>query len=297
MSIKFIFLTDSHHYPDAPKDFGPPKMLTASSQVLHTAIPAVNVLEPQFIVHGGDLICGGGSFNMPRQTYLRALTETHGICQGFKAPTYYIPGNHDCDSQEYSFDLFLDRFAAPAVLSIIEAAPRLRLALANVYQAGWRESGGNGIWNEQLDSQLQEAAQKATYDNVALFLIIHPWVLPAHTANDGMLTNATKLLSTITAHPSIAAVFTGHRHTNRIRLYRDVLFIDTACLIGFPMGFRHINLHDDGYLTTVFHTLDLPDLLKRSEARSEPLQNQLWQGEIHDRETTIFVPRLHQLWR
>ena len=297
MSVEFVFLTDSHHYPDAPKDFGPPKMLTASSQVLQAIIPAVNALNPQFIVHGGDIICGGGAFDMPRPTYLRALEETHTAFAGFNAPAYYIPGNHDCDSQEYCFDLFLEKFAAPQTLRVVKVTPRLHLALANVYQEGWRDTGGHGIWNDQLDDQLQKAAQKAYTEGTAVLLMLHPWVLAGHKEDSGLLTNATKLMSTITAHPAIVAVFTGHLHTNRIRFYRDILIVDTACLIGFPMGLRRIRLRDDGYMTTHFHTLDLPDLMQRSYQRSEPLQNERWQGEIHDRNTTVLLPRLRNLWR
>jgi hypothetical protein len=46
--------------------------------------------------------------------------------------------------------------------------------------------------------------------------------------------------------PAVIAIFTGHRHINRIRMYRDFLIIDTACLIGFPLGFREVWLTDDG---------------------------------------------------
>ena len=42
-------------------------------------------------------------------------------------------------------------------------------------------------------------------------------------------------METLVSHRSIAAVFTGHRHLNRIRMYRDILVVDTACLVGFPL--------------------------------------------------------------
>ena len=56
MPIHFVFLADSHHYPNAPKDYGPPKMLTVSRTVMEAAVPAINALHPDFIVHGGDLL-------------------------------------------------------------------------------------------------------------------------------------------------------------------------------------------------------------------------------------------------
>ena len=83
MAADFVFLTDTHHYPDAPEDFGAPKMLTRSREVLDAIVPAVNELGPDFIVHGGDLLCGGGSFDLPRETYLRSVDEVSAAFSGF----------------------------------------------------------------------------------------------------------------------------------------------------------------------------------------------------------------------
>jgi DNA repair exonuclease SbcCD nuclease subunit len=63
MPVRFAFLTDTHHYPDAPENFGAPKMLTRSQEVLDAIPPALNTQAFDFVVHGGDFLCGGGSFN------------------------------------------------------------------------------------------------------------------------------------------------------------------------------------------------------------------------------------------
>ena len=75
MSTRFVFVTDSHYYPDALKDFGAPKMLTRGRPVIEAVVPAVNALQPDFIVHGGDLLCCGSSFELPRETFLRSIGE------------------------------------------------------------------------------------------------------------------------------------------------------------------------------------------------------------------------------
>ena len=64
MPVRFAFLTDTHHYPDAPENFGAPKMLTRSQEVLDAIPPALNTQAFDFVVHGGDFLCGGGSFNL-----------------------------------------------------------------------------------------------------------------------------------------------------------------------------------------------------------------------------------------
>ena len=45
MPVRFAFLTDTHHYPDAPHDYRAPKMLTRSQEVLD-AIPSALNTQP-----------------------------------------------------------------------------------------------------------------------------------------------------------------------------------------------------------------------------------------------------------
>ncbi len=178
--------------------------------------------------------------------------------------------------------------------------PRLRLALANVYHEIPFEEN-NGVWTEELDRALRQAAQQAVSDRCALILVLHPWVLPGFVA-DGedprkqLINGADRLMETVTREPGIIAIFTGHRHLNRIRMYRDILIVDTACLIGYPMGFREIHLKEDGYLAARFHQLDLPDVLQASYERSTREVNDRWEGELHDKETEILLPGLRDLW-
>ncbi|MCZ6632506.1 MAG: metallophosphoesterase [bacterium] len=296
MPVRFVFLTDTHHHPNAPKDFGAPKMLTRSHEIHRAIPPAVNALAPDFIVHGGDLLCGGGSFELPRKAYLQSIHEVAETFSNFQAPFYCVPGNHDCDAQKGSLDAFARAFTLPEPLTIVDAAPRLRLALANIYHTCNPIETNTGIWSDALDDALREAAQKALNDCCALILIVHTWILPAEDEGKALVQNADLLIDTLTQSPAIIAAFTGHRHRNRITYYRDFLVLDTACLIGFPLGFRQICLLDDGYFHTTFHQLDLPDLIQASYDRSPPEANNRWQGEIPDRDTEIFLPRLKALW-
>ena len=133
MSTRFVFLTDSHYYPGAPKDYGAPKMLTQSKTVLDAIVPAVNPIRPEFIVHGGDFLCGGSSFELPWTTYLQSIEDVATTFDGFEAPLYCVPGNHDSDAQQGSFEAFAERFDIPETLKVVDAAPSLRLALANIY--------------------------------------------------------------------------------------------------------------------------------------------------------------------
>ena len=300
MTIRFAYVTDSHYHPTAQKDFGPPKMLRQSRKVLAAMVPAINSIAPDFVVHGGDLLCGGGAFEISWDTYLQSVADVAESFRGFEAPFHCVPGNHDCDAERGTFGPLRDQIHLPELLDVVEVAPRLRLALANPFGEEPLEEP-NGVWTDALDGALREAAAKAFSESCALILVLHPWVLPGFVGpgddpGAGMVKGAERLLETVAANPSIVAIFTGHRHLNRIRMYRDFLIVDTACLIGYPMGFREICLTDDGFLAARFHQLDLPDLLQASWDRSIREVNDRFEGEVHDKETTVLLPRLRELW-
>ena len=150
MPVRFAFLTDTHHYPDAPEDYGAPKMLTRSQEVLDAIPPALNAQAFDFAVHGGDFLCGGSSFDLPTETYLRSIDEAATAFARLEAPFYSIPGNHDCDAQSGSFEGFAARFPYPDPLTVVDAAPRLRLALANVFHDCDVFEKGSGVWTDAL---------------------------------------------------------------------------------------------------------------------------------------------------
>ena len=179
---------------------------------------------------------------------------------------------------------------------MIDGAPRLRLALANVFHQVDVNENGTGVWSEALDGALRSAADRALADGYARLLFLHTWVLPDYEGKGGLVENAERLRNTLDHCPAIVAVFTGHRHINRITAHRDYLVVDTACLIGYPLGFREITLSENGYFATHFHALDLAQLIEDSYDRSTLEQNRVWQGQIYDRENEILVPRLKEIW-
>ena len=296
MAVRFVVLADTHYHPAAPKDFSPPKLLTRGPEILAATIPAVNALSPEFIVHVGDLLCGGSSFELPRDLYDRSLRDVAGAFDGFAAPLHCVPGNHDCDAQQYRYGDFARAFHTPEVFDVIDVAPRLRLARAHIFRDG--EAGG-GTWTDDLDDALRAADAEARVDGVALFLILHSWIHPGVGAEptSGIVTDAERLQATMAACSTVAATFSGHRHANRVRLFRDYLSIDTACLIGYPLGFREITVTDDGYLTSRWLTLDLPEIIEAASGLATDEHNHRWAGEFGDRDTTVLLPRARAIWQ
>ena len=74
-------------------------MLTRSQEVHDAIPPALNAQAFDFVVHGGDFLCGGSAFDLPTETYLRSIDEVAAAFARLEAPFYSIPGNHDCDAR------------------------------------------------------------------------------------------------------------------------------------------------------------------------------------------------------
>ncbi len=85
---RFVFLTDSHYWPDAHRDFGAPKMLTHGRPIHDAVVPAINALSPDCVLHGGDFLCGGSAFDLPTETFERCVNEVRGFFNGIEAPFY-----------------------------------------------------------------------------------------------------------------------------------------------------------------------------------------------------------------
>ena len=286
---RFVFVTDAHYWPEAPRDYGAPKMLTHGHAIHEAMVPAINALNPDFILHGGDLLCGGSAFDLPTDVFERSIREVKEMVQGFQSPFYCVPGNHDCDAQSWTFDTFSEAFDTPEILTV-------HIARANIFLGDTRELG-SGEWIDEHDVLLREADHRACESRTPTILCLHTWVLPDLRVEEGSdgrgcLKGAERLLATISECPSIIAVFTGHLHVNRITAYRDFLIVDTACLIGYPFGFREVTLSDGGWFSTRFHRLDIPSVLETYRLRDDAGEDVQWEGQPHDQDSTILIPRL-----
>ena len=300
-SVKFVVIADSHLYPDAPHNFGPPKMLTKSREILEETVSAVNRAEPEFVAHAGDMLCGGSSFKIDVSVYERSVVEAKEAFLRLHSPMYVAPGNHDCEPHAVSFESFQRAFDTPDSLAVYDIAADLKLVTANVYEENAVEKG-NGTWTEGLDRELRMVAGECLTQGAGIILMLHPWVIPYfHEFDDpalpGTVSNAPMLLNTISSLPSVAMVLTGHRHRNRIRLFRDIIVVDTAAIVGFPLGFREMQLSPDGYLHCSFRQLNLPEISNVSYDRSTEAENREYSGQIPDRDAVLLVPRLRELWR
>ena len=295
---RFVFLTDTHYWPNAPADYGAPKMLTQGRTIHEAMVSAINALEPDFVLHGGDFLCGGSSFDLPTDVFEESIRDTRGYYDQIQSPFYAVPGNHDCDGQTWSFDSFHAVYDTDFILRLDDIGETLRVGRANVF-LGDTKTHGTGQWMDEHDLLLREANSSAKAAGKSIILCLHTWVLPdtqtePGSHGQGCVVDAKRLLDTISACESVVLVLTGHRHLNRISAYRDFLIADTSCLIGYPFGFREITLTDDGWFKSRFHRLSVPDAMDAYLNRDNAGEDAHWEGQPHDQDSDILIPRLHR---
>ena len=76
MPFNFAFITDTHLFPNAPKNFGNSTQMQEDCLEIHQElIRQLNDFKPEFVIHGGDIVCGGDSFGMTSEQYLASLGE------------------------------------------------------------------------------------------------------------------------------------------------------------------------------------------------------------------------------
>ncbi|MDA0834944.1 MAG: metallophosphoesterase [Planctomycetota bacterium] len=64
----------------------------ARAGIFESAIPKINLLQPEFVISVGDLIEGGTE---DPQVFNMEWTEFEGLVKNLEMPFFYVPGNHD----------------------------------------------------------------------------------------------------------------------------------------------------------------------------------------------------------
>ena len=128
--FKFAFITDTHLYPNAPRNFAGGLQQQKNSLALYEKlVEQLNAFEPAFVIHGGDIVCGGNSFEMSATDYEAALDSAKELGERINAPCYYIPGNHDLHPETGSKDAYLARFGINNMGSVSFVHENIRFIL------------------------------------------------------------------------------------------------------------------------------------------------------------------------
>ncbi len=290
--FKFAFISDTHLYPNATQNFsGGLQQQKNSLLIYEKLVEQLNAFEPAFVIHGGDIVCGGNSFGMSAEEYEAALDGAHQLGQRINAPCYYIPGNHDLHPETGAKDSYLARFGINGMGSTCFVHEDVRFILLDSQEVPEDLTHGY-ISTNQLAWAERELKRAQDYGQ-EVFIFSHQLPFPnvEFQGIGSRIANSAEVLEVITPFErQILAFFCGHLHLNRVFRDQGMLCIISSGIICYPMMWRQVWVYPDR-IDVQCQAIDLPDVLAESEA-VQPDNNPYLLGR--DRDINFSIPRNSQ---
>ena len=271
MAFKIAFITDTHLYPEAPQNFGGGTQLQEDSvEIYEAVVQQVSDFRPDVVIHGGDIVCGGDSFEMPMSNYQIALDHAQMLGEQLSAPVYYIPGNHDLDPESGDKTKYLQRFGyhssekksdnvnqnqAGELVDAVESRgyssliyEDFRLILLDCQEVE-RDVTHGYVGEEQLDWIKCELEQSKN-DGQDVLVFAHQLLQPTDEFPnlDSTIENWEQVTQILNNYDHVLATFHGHLHCQRI-IGPDPttkrLTVITSSTICYPMMWRKIEIDSE----------------------------------------------------
>ena len=295
MLFKFAFITDTHLYLNATQNFSGGLQQQKNSLLLYEKlVEQLNTFEPDFVIHGGDIVCGGNSFGMSDKEYEATLDKAQQLSQRINAPCYYIPGNHDLHPETGAKDSYLARFGINGMGSTCFIHEDIRFILLDSQEVPEDLTHGY-ISTNQLAWAERELKRARDYDQ-EVFIFSHQLPFPSveFQGIGSRIANSAEILEVMTPFDrQILAFFCGHLHLNRVFREQGMLCVVSSGIICYPMMWRQVCVYPDR-IDVRSETVDLPEVLAASEVVA-PDNNPYLLGR--DRDLNFSIPRNVQLSR
>ena len=287
--FKFAFITDTHLYLNAPRNFAGGLQQQKNSLALYEKlVEQLNAFDPAFVIHGGDIVCGGNSFEMSAEEYEAALDSAQELGERINAPCYYTPGNHDLHPETGSKDAYLARFGINDMGSVSFVHENIRFILLDSQEVPEDLTHGY-ISTNQLAWAERELKRARDYDE-EVFIFSHQLPFPnvEFQGIGSRVANSAEVLEIISPfEKQVLAFFCGHLHLNRVFREQGMLCIVSAGIICYPMMWKQVTVYTDrAEVNSV--TVDLPEAFAESEA-VQPDNNPYLLGR--DRDLNFNIPR------
>ena len=289
--LKFAFITDTHLYPNAPQNFAGGLQQQMNSLALYErVIEQINEFNPTFVVHGGDIVSGGNSFDMSSQDYVDALNVAKSLGEKLNAPIYYIPGNHDLDPETGSKASYLECFGINNRGSTSFVKENIRFILMDAQEVPEDLTHGY-VSTNQLAWVERELKMAADYgEEIIIFTHQLPFPSVEFQGVGSRIANSAEILEVVAPfEQQILAFFCGHLHLNRVYREQGLLCIITSGVICYPMMWRQVCVYPDR-VEVLSVPVDLPEVYADSEAVN-PDNNPYYYGRPRDIDFTI--PRIN----
>lgn len=277
--ISIGLCADTHYWPDA-QDFvtsdGSLQLQGASEVILKTLLTALEQAELDLVIHLGDMTCGGGTYEMPPESFLTTLSSLHQSCQELEIPFFALPGNHDSMPGVGGWQSFHALWGTAPGLGATIDFPAVRLVLLNtqghsraqIADADDFDPVYGWVSHREL-VRLEEAV--ATAGDRPLLLFTHQPLLPWNGSNGWQefygVQNAAAVLRVLASSANVAAVFQAHAHRYDVRTVplggRECTFVIVPSLIEYPLAWMRLDIASFEARVQL-QRLPLPDLQQMS---------------------------------
>ncbi|MEZ4613866.1 MAG: metallophosphoesterase, partial [Caldilineaceae bacterium] len=127
-------LSDTHYWPAGVEQVGSSgsvQVLAAGDEILAALAAELDELQPDAILHLGDVTCGGGTYAMGDGAFEDALRHVQSLLRARSAPVFALPGNHDCYPGGSDWAFFEEMWGLSAGQGWTVDTPVARLVLLN----------------------------------------------------------------------------------------------------------------------------------------------------------------------
>jgi 3',5'-cyclic AMP phosphodiesterase CpdA len=268
----------SHHSPER---------IELSTSFYRGFIKQIGELKPVFVIHGGDVGCGGPEFHATTDQFEKSLLLTESLSKEITVPSYHVIGNHEVDPVTGSKDFFLAHLSASKSGHYSFEHGECRLILLDTMDSP--EAGFTGYIQERqlswLDAELMISASK----NQRAFIFSHHPITPASggVGHGAWVDGYEDVLDVFDKYDHIVAVFSGHWHRNMAWERRGVIYTVTAALDSYPCMWRQITVEKEMTLVRCLQIELSAEMLAVSRYGLDSKGCSIQLGEDSDRDLRI----------
>jgi Icc protein len=239
-------VTDTHYWKRSQPIVTPDGALQLqpwSDEILDTLVSELHAAQVDQIIHLGDLVCGGGGYEMPGDDFNAALEHVHQRLHATGIPAMALPGNHDAYPDTGDLRKFHALWQYEAGVGKTIDLPQARLILLNAmgHTSEQIEAAPNGdpvygyVSAPEL-VRLDDALSGADGRPVLVFChqLLAPWTGRGHWRDFYGISNAEAVMAVLERHVGIRAVIQGHAH--RLDIQEHVFEHGGRCMFGIMPG-------------------------------------------------------------
>ncbi len=248
------------------------QVVGATEQLVSTLGQAVQDAGVEKLLLLGDLVCGGGSYQMPVDVFLQTHTYVREQVTSTGIATHVLPGNHDSRPGTGGTEAFEAIWSLQSGLGQTIELPHVRLVMLNA-QGHARDqlaaaSNGDPVYGWVSKAELHRLDRVlSAEDERPIILLTHqllqPWGGSSGWRDFYAIKNADKVLDMIDRAGNVRAVVQAHAHRldfQHVSLGQsECAFLVVPALVEFPIAWTRLDIARDSVRFRM-QSLPLPDL-------------------------------------